>query len=229
MAFISMGTPTAEILLAVAAYLIGGIPFGWIMARTFKGVDLRKVGSGGVGATNCARQWSGWRSIAMFVVVFALDFGKGLFVALFSVEAAAAVGRVLDSESTGLALQVITGTAAIFGHVFTPYLRFRGGKGVATMFGVVTALAPLSSLAGLGAWGMILGITRYMSMGSIAAMVMMPLSYWLDNGADTFHARFVVFAFLLVMAGFVVWSHRSNIQRVLRGTERRVGDADQKL
>ncbi len=226
---LGIGTPTAEILLAVVAYLIGGIPFGWILARTVKRVDLRQVGSGGVGATNCARLFTGWRALAMFVIVFALDFGKGLFVALFSLEAAAAVGRVLDAESSGLALQVIAGTAAIFGHVFTPYLRFRGGKGVAYGKSVDTGGPRIIKMKSLADWGMILGITRYMSMGSIAAMVMIPRSYWRDDGADTFHAHFVVFAFLLLMAGFVVWSHRSNIKRVLRGTERRVGDTDQKL
>ena len=226
---LGIGTPTAEILLAVVAFLIGGIPFGWILARTFKRVDLRQVGRGGVGATNCARLFQGWRAITMFVLVFALDFGKGLFVALFSLEAAAAVGRVLDAESSGLALQVIAGTAAIFGHVFTPYLRFRGGKGVATAFGVVTALAPLSSLWGLGAWGMVLGITRYMSLGSLAAMAAITLSYGIDNGPQTFGSRLVVFALFVVMSGFVVWSHRANIARVLQGRERKVGAVDQKL
>lgn len=226
---LAIGTPAAEVLIFAAAYLIGGIPFGWLVAKVAKGVDLRTMGSGSVGATNCSRLWTGGKSIFAFVTVFALDFAKGYFVAFHSAEVAAAIGRVLESESTGFGLQVIAGMGAILGHVLTPYLKFKGGKGVATAFGVVTALAPLSSLFGLGAWGAILALTRYMSMGSIAAMVMIPLHYWLDNGEETFTSQLVVFAFFLVMAGFVVWSHRANIKRVLRGTERRVGDMDQNL
>lgn len=229
MTALAIGTPAAEALIFVAAYLIGGIPFGWLVARVAKGTDLRTVGSGSVGATNCSRLWTGPKSIIAFVVVFGLDFAKGYFVAFHSAEMAAAIGRVLDAESSGFALQVVAGMGAILGHVLTPYLKFKGGKGVATAFGVVTALAPLSSLFGLGAWGAILAITRYMSMGSIAAMVMIPLHYWLDHGEETFTSGLVVFAFFVVMAGFVVWSHRANIRRVLMGTERKVGELDQKL
>ncbi len=224
-----LGSPTAEIALFVAAFLVGGIPFGWLVARLFKGVDLRTVGSGGIGATNCSRLWQGGPSVAMFLIVFALDFGKGLFVALFSIEAANVVALSLGTQTDAWTLQVVCGMAAILGHVFTPYLRFKGGKGVATAFGVVTALAPLSSLYGLGAWGAFVALTRYMSMGSMAAMLAIPLSYLIDNGESTFRSRLVVFAFFVVMAGFVVWSHRSNIARILQGKERKVGAVDQQL
>ena len=224
----SLGTPLAEIVLFLGAYLIGGIPFGWLVGK-LKGVDLRQVGSGSVGATNASRLWTGGMSIVMFVLVFALDFSKGLFVALFSAKGAEIVGHQLGSESQALTLQVICGLGAILGHVYTPYLKFKGGKGVATTFGVVTALAPLSSLFGLGAWGMFLALTRYMSMGSMAAVTAIPISYVLNKGQDTFNRYFVVFAFFTVIAGFVVWSHRSNIKRILQGSERRVGEADQKL
>ena len=228
-----LGSPAAEIFLAVTAYLVGGIPFGWLVARIFKGVDLRTVGSGSVGATNASRLWQGAASIGMFIFVFALDFGKGLIVALFSVNLAEEVGLRLGAVSDGLTLQVICGTAAILGHIFTPYLRFKGGKGVATTFGVVTALAPLSSLVGLGAWGLVLGITRYMSLGSIGAMFVIPVSYLVEYipGAedDSFRGRLVVFAFLALIAVFVIWSHRANITRILQGRERKVGDLDQQL
>lgn len=225
----SLGTPLAEIVLFLGAYLIGGIPFGWLAARVFKGVDLRTVGSGSVGATNASRLWQGGFSVLAFAGVFVLDFGKGLFVALFSADGAEVVGHHLGSESQALTLQVICGLGAILGHVFTPYLKFRGGKGVATTFGVVTALAPLSSLFGLGAWGMFLALTRYMSMGSIAAMTAIPISYLLNKGEATFRQYLVVFAFFTVVAAFVVWSHRANIKRILTGQERRVGELDQKL
>lgn len=224
----SLGSPTAELLLAVAAFLVGGIPFGWLIGRIFKGTDLRTVGSGSVGATNASRLWSGKASIGIFVIVFLLDFGKGLFVALYSREMAAEIGLRLGAESGGYALQVICGMAAVLGHVFTPYLKFRGGKGVATTFGVVTALAPLASLTGLGAWGIVIFITRYMSLGSIGAMLAIPLSFVLEYD-DPFGQRLIIFAFLTVVALFVIWSHRTNIKRLLQGRERKVGDTDQRL
>jgi glycerol-3-phosphate acyltransferase PlsY len=224
-----IGSPWAEILIVVAAYLVGAIPFGWLIGKIFKGTDLRQVGSGGTGATNCSRLWEGASSVGIFVVVFVLDFGKGLFGALFSLDMAAWVGNAAGSSSSALALQVICGLAAILGHMFTPYLGFRGGKGVATTFGVVTALAPLSALFGLGAWGLLVGITKYMSLGSMGAMLAIPVSHWLDYGEAAFRSRLTVSLFLVVTAGVVVWRHRGNIKRILQGRERRVGDLDQQL
>ena len=224
-----IGSPWAEVLIVLAAYFVGGLPFGWLMAKLVKGVDLREVGSGGTGATNCSRLWQGWRAVAMFAVVFVLDFGKGLFGALVSLDLAKWIANYSGSSSTALTLQVVCGLAAILGHMFTPYLGFRGGKGVATTFGVVAALAPLSALCGLGMWGLLIGVTKYMSLGSIGAMVALPISYWLDNGDAAFHKYLSVTLFLVVSAATVVWSHRANIQRLLQGTERRVGAADQRL
>ena len=225
----ALATPLPEALVFFAAYLVGGIPFGWLFARVFKRVDLRKVGSGSVGATNCSRLWPGPPGIGVFLLIFILDFYKGYCVVLFATDLARVFGHVPFSEDGIFALQAIAGLGGILGHIFTPYLRFRGGKGVATAFGVVTALAPLSSLWGLGAWGMVLGITRYMSLGSLAAMAAITLSYGIDNGPQTFGSRLVVFALFVVMSGFVVWSHRANIARVLQGRERKVGAVDQKL
>lgn len=225
----SIGSPGAEILLVLGAYAIGGIPFGWLLARVAKGVDLRTVGSGGTGATNCSRLWSGAPSVGIFLLVFTLDFAKGLFAGLFSVAAASTIGAYLGAKTPALTLQVLCGLGAVLGHVFTPYLRFKGGKGVATTFGVVTALAPLSSLYGIGAWGILVTITRYMSLGSMAAMFVIPLSYWLDYGSEVFRARLGVLLFFLCLAGVVVWRHRGNIRRILQGRERKVGDLDQKL
>ena len=224
----NLGTPIAEIVLALAAFMVGGIPFGWLVARVFKGIDLRTIGSGSVGATNASRLWSGPASIGMFLVVFALDFGKGLLVALGSKGAAAAVGHALESETSATVLQVLCGMCAILGHVFTPYLRFKGGKGVATAFGVVTALAPVSALCGLGAWAIVLLATRIMSLGSIAAMIVIPLSFVVTDPHRALGSGAMVLTFFVLMAGFVIWSHRSNIARLLRGQERRVGRSDSK-
>ncbi len=224
-----IGAPWAEILIVLAAYLVGGIPFGWILAKMFKGVDLRAVGSGTTGATNCSRLWTGTASFVMFLVVFVLDFGKGLFGALVSLDMAAWIGQRMGSTTDELTLQTACGLAAILGHMFTPYLRFRGGKGVATAFGVVTALAPLSMLWGLGAWGLLVGFTKYMSLGSMGAMVAIPLHHWLWRGEDAWKTYLTVTIFLFLSAGVVVWRHRANILRILAGNERRVGEADQSL
>jgi glycerol-3-phosphate acyltransferase PlsY len=221
----TIGSPWAEILAALLAYAIGGIPFGWLAARVVKGVDLRRVGSGNIGATNASRLWDKGMSIVAFVVVFLLDCFKGFCAANWS----ANLGDWLGASTIPETMGVICGAAAILGHVFTPYLNFKGGKGVATALGVVTALAPLSSLYALGAWGLLVGLTRYMSLGSVAAMIVIPLSYLIRYGDETFRGRLGVFVFLTVVAVMVVWRHRANIRRVLQGRERKVGAADQQL
>ena len=224
-----IGSPWAEILIVSTAFLVGAIPFGWLLARLLKGVDLRTVGSGGTGATNASRLWQGPQAVAAFVVVFVLDFGKGLFGALVSLDMAEWVGNAAGSTSSALTLQVACGMAAVLGHMFTPYLRFRGGKGVATAFGVVAALAPLSALWGVGVCALLVGVTKYVSLGSLGAMVVIPLTYWLDWGSEAFRSRLAVTAFLVLSALAVFWRHRTNIRRILRGTERRLGEADKAL
>jgi glycerol-3-phosphate acyltransferase PlsY len=221
----TVGSPWAEILAVLLAYAIGGVPFGWLAARVLKGVDLRRVGSGNIGATNASRLWSrGW-SILAFVGVFLLDCFKGFCAANWS----ANLGEFLGANSSPETIGVLCGAGAVLGHVFTPYLDFKGGKGVATALGVVTALAPLSSLYALGAWGLLVGITRYMSLGSIGAMISLPVTYLLNYGPETFRGHLGVFVFLTLVAGVVVWRHRANIRRLLQGRERRVGAADQQL
>jgi acyl phosphate:glycerol-3-phosphate acyltransferase len=222
-----IGSPWAEALAALVAYVVGGIPFGWLTVRLFKGVDLRTVGSGNIGATNASRLWPGRASIGIFLVVFLLACFKGFCAAHWST----ALGEWLHAhrlaESASERLTLICGLSVILGHVFTPYLRFKGGKGVATALGVVTALAPWSSVYALGFWGALVLITRYMSLGSIAAVVSIPITYLLQWGEQTFTRRLGVFAFFTLMAVFVIWRHRDNIRRILQGRERRIGDDGQ--
>ena len=225
----ALGSPWGEILLVICAFFVGGIPFGWIIAKLVKGVDLRTVGSGGTGATNCSRLWQGGASIAMFLVVFALDFGKGVLGALVSYDVARSVSSWFGADANVMTLQVCGGLAAILGHMFCPYLKFRGGKGVATSFGVVIALAPISVLWGLAAWALLVAITRYMSLGSMGAMVAIALSHWIMYRENAFQDRLAITVFLVASAAAVIWRHRTNIQRILAGTERRIGEVDQKL
>ncbi|MDA1195771.1 MAG: glycerol-3-phosphate 1-O-acyltransferase PlsY [Planctomycetota bacterium] len=225
----SLGSPWSEIVLVIGAFFLGGVPFGWIFARLVKGVDLRRVGSGGTGATNCSRLWHGPTSLLVFMLIFGLDFGKGLLGALISEDIARLLAGGLGADPNVMTLQAACGLAAILGHIFSPFLGFRGGKGVATTFGVVIGLAPISVLWGLGAWGLLVALTRYMSLGSMGAMVAIAISHWLMYGENAFTDRLAITVFLVASAAAVIWQHRTNIQRILAGTERRVGEADQKL
>lgn len=214
-----LGSPLAEILAGLLAFLIGAIPFGWIFARVARGVDLRTVGSGNVGATNAARLYRGRRAVFAFLFVFVLDAAKGFAAAWFAHE----LGRVLGAGAGPNVMSVICGSSAILGHVFTPYLGFKGGKGVATALGVIAALATWQAIYAVGAWGVLVAFTRYVSLGSIVAMLSIPVTYLLKYGDESFHARLLIFAFLTVCAAVVVWRHRANIRRLLDGRERKIG------
>ncbi len=205
----------------LVAYLIGSVPFGVIIARA-GGVDLRKVGSGNVGATNVARalgrRWG--------YICFLLDVIKGLVPTLVAGWAIGAVelgGTPPTYAQQGAWLGV--GAGCVLGHVFSVYLRFRGGKGVATALGVVLGIYPYFTWAGLGAFGLwivVTLLTRYISLGSIAA-------------AGAFVPLFVVFNYEMVrdlrpLGGFaaaivaiIIFRHRTNIHRLLGGTENKIG------
>lgn len=222
---IDIGSPWAETLAGLLAFTVGGIPFGWLLARLLKKVDLRRVGSGSTGATNAARLfYKGWGAVA-FTAVFVLDFAKGFCAAFFSHK----LGGWLGADIPAVTLGLVCGSASILGHVFSPYLGFKGGKGVATALGVVTALAPWSSIAAVGIWGLLVWITRYISLGSIGAMIILPVFYLANYGDEVFHGRLAIFLFLIGLAGIVVWRHRANIIRILRGRERKLGASDQQL
>jgi glycerol-3-phosphate acyltransferase PlsY len=214
-----LGSPGAEILAGLLAFLIGGVPFGWLYARIFRGVDLRTVGSGNVGATNASRLHRGRTAAVVFVTVFALDCAKGFAAAFCS----PALGTWLGGTASDATMSVVCGSCAILGHLFSPYLSFRGGKGVATALGVVTALATWPAIYAVGAWGLLVLVTRYVSLGSVVAMTSIPVTYLLRNGADTFHGRIGIFAFLTACAGLVIWRHRENIARLLAGREQKIG------
>jgi glycerol-3-phosphate acyltransferase PlsY len=216
---VNLGSPIAEILAGLLAFLIGGVPFGWLYARVVKHVDLRSIGSGNVGATNAARLYTGRKAVLTFLLIFVLDAAKGFAAAWF----AHVLGRFLGAAATPNTMAVVCGSSAILGHVYTPYLGFKGGKGVATALGVVTALATWQAIYAVGMWGVLVAFTRYVSLGSIGAMLTIPLTYFMKYGDESFHARFGVFAFLTVCTGIVVWRHRENIRRLLAGRERKIG------
>lgn len=186
-------------------YLIGSLPLGYLVARRWAGVDLRRVGSGNVGATNV------WRvsGPVLGAVVMAVDVAKG-------VAAVIVAGRVAPSEAAALT----AGVAAVAGHIFPVWLGGRGGKGVATACGVFALLAPLATVCGAIVFVLTTATTRLVSAGSVTAAATLPIA------AAALGASGAVVAGSLATATLIVWRHRSNLRRVWRGTERRFGRDD---
>jgi len=190
-------------LLILAAYLFGAVPFGLLIAKS-RGVDIRKQGSGNIGATNVLRVLGkGWG-----IFTFVLDALKGFLPAFFF----PAIGGV-DAE-----YGVLFGMAAIIGHSFPVYLKFKGGKGVATSAGMLLGVAPAAVGIGFLCWIICMFVSRYVSLSSIVAAVAVATTVWIrgDKGP-------VVSGALTVLAVLVVWLHRANIRRLLNGTENRFG------
>jgi glycerol-3-phosphate acyltransferase PlsY len=193
-------------LLVMAAYLIGAIPASYIAGRLAKGIDLREHGSGNLGATNAFRVLGA--KVAAPVVVF--DILKGtLPVIAFS-----------QWDGSGdWRWELAYGAAAIIGHVFPVYMRFRGGKGVATSAGVFLALAPEAVGLGLLTWLIVLKLTRMVSAGSIAAGVVVGVLLGLNVPAERLEVR--ILGGLIV--AFIIFAHRANVGRIMRGEEHRFG------
>jgi acyl phosphate:glycerol-3-phosphate acyltransferase len=191
-------------LLVLAAYFMGAFPTSYVMARAVRGIDLRHHGSGNLGATNAFRVL-GWKAATP---IFIVDIGKGFIPAYWFPR--------FDGESLST-WALVYGAAAIVGHVFSVYVRFRGGKGVATGAGVFLALAPVAVLIGLGIWVLLVAATGYVSLASIAAAAALPALVALLGGS----VELLVLSLLLSI--FVIYAHRANIRRLLRGEEHRFG------
>lgn len=192
------------------AYLLGGIPFGVIVARHLHDVDITKLGSGNTGATNVFRTL-GWRPA---LVVAVLDVAKGALPAL--------VARfVLTDPSWNVNAQdllvIAAGVSAMLGHMFSPYFRFRGGKGVATAAGGILVLMPEAFFALLGVFIVVIVIARIVSVASIVTALAFP-----GVIALLYRDRPVLFGFAIIAIVAIVWSHRSNIARLLHGEEPRI-------
>jgi acyl-phosphate glycerol 3-phosphate acyltransferase len=202
-------------LTLLAGYLLGGVPFGWLVAR-WRGVDILHQGSGNIGATNVGRVL-GWRYGGL---VFALDFAKGALPTWAASFLAPLAGPDLPPDS----LPVAAGVAAFLGHLFPIYLRLRGGKGVATGVGVVTMLAPGLALMVLTAWAVVLAASRYVSLASLTAAVVLSTLRLTLTPQPWSRDHVVVTAFCLFGAALVFLRHAGNIRRLLRGNENRIKD-----
>jgi glycerol-3-phosphate acyltransferase PlsY len=199
-------------LVALASYLLGAIPFGYLTAR-WRGHDILREGSGNIGATNVARVVG----IRYGLVVFVLDFAKGAL----PTGLAMVLPPPSDLEWANV-LPVVAGVSAFLGHLFPVHLRFRGGKGVATGLGVIAVLLPVIALVVLAAWGLVLAVTRYVSLASIAAAaLLLALRLWWEP-APWDDAHVVITVFCATGALLIVVRHHSNIRRLFQGTEPRL-------
>jgi len=187
--------------IVIVAYLIGSVPFALLLARRWGAVDLRRVGSGNLGAANVLRA----SGVKAGVLVAILDITKG------------AVSVMLAERLGGHAAAPAAGLAAIVGHIYPVWLRFRGGKGVATACGVFSVLTPFAIPPALGIFATTVWVTKYISLGSMLASVALPpIAYAIGSPAPAVAAAFAASA-------IIVFRHRSNLVRLRTGTERRIG------
>lgn len=203
--------------IAIAgSYIIGSIPFGYLIARIVGRIDIRQKGSGNIGATNVGRilgkKWG--------VLAFALDFAKGfvpvcVFVLVF---------RSLMSlqDITQNIIKISAGFATIAGHIFPVFLKFKGGKGVATSAGVVTALAWMVAVPASILWFVIVLVTHYVSLGSIFAACAAPLLFVAFKYKTAFGADLPITLVFVILCVLIIIRHKSNIKRLLNGTESKV-------
>jgi glycerol-3-phosphate acyltransferase PlsY len=203
-------TTTNWLMLGAAAligYLLGSIPFGLLVTRAGGAQDPRTLGSGNIGATNVLR--TGRKELAAITLL--LDAAKGAVAVLL-------VGHVWPDLSSPPSLQaIIAGAFAFLGHVFPVWLRFRGGKGVATFLGIALALSWICGLAFAVIWMAAFAVTRHSSVGGMAAAIATPVTAAVINRSD------LTLTFLL-LALIVLWKHRANVERLLDGTEPRFGN-----
>lgn len=192
------------LLIAFGAFLLGSIPTGYLVARS-RGVDIRQHGSGNIGATNVFRTLGK----PLGILVFVIDALKG-FAAVWLAQ------HFVAGDWSG----IVAAVAGIAGHNYTPWLGFKGGKGIATSAGVLLALMPLAVLCIAIVWFAVFFATRYVSLASICASAALPLSvaalWWTGLGGNA-----PLLGFTIVISALAIWRHRSNIQRLRNGTESR--------
>jgi len=191
--------PLTAVALAIA-YLIGSIPFSYLVARR-KGIDVRTVGSGNVGATNVMR--SAGRAAGL--AAFALDFLKG------------SLATWLALRLAGPTIAAVAAVIAVLGHMYPAWLSFKGGKGVATGAGAFLPILPVAAVIGLLTFGVVAWLTRYASVGSIAGTTALPVVALLMRAPATSTIA------AAIAAALIVWKHRENIRRIAAGSERRMG------
>lgn len=206
-----MTSPVIEILACLAAYLAGSIPFGLLIGKLVFGIDIREKGSGNIGATNVSRTFGAkWG-----VICLVLDALKGLLPVWLIPMAVAQT----EATSSGQLMGVLCGLATIIGHMFPCWLKFKGGKGVATSLGVVLILAPIGSAAGFVAFVIMTALMRIIALSSITAAVAFGAAQMFVLRASLFGESLPLALFSLAVPGLIIVRHKSNIGRLWRGEE----------
>jgi glycerol-3-phosphate acyltransferase PlsY len=208
------------LIVIAISYLLGSIPFGYLLVRLFRKQDIRAVGSGNIGATNVIRSGAKW----LGALTLLLDLLKGLVAVLFAFQIAVHSGVMGRAQAYDLA--VVAAVAAVCGHVFPVWLGFKGGKGVATALGVFLGLLLPAALSLLVLFVVVVWFSRFISLGSIVAAAAFPvIGIWMLRGRlDVV----VVFGFVAIPA-LVIAKHHENIRRLLAGTEHRFGASRSKV
>lgn len=199
------------VVVLAGSYLLGSIPFGYLIGR-IAGIDIRKAGSGNIGATNVLRILGKRHGYPVFV----LDFLKGFGAVKLSMLLAM---RPPPNWNSPELFGIIAAVSSVVGHSYPPWLKFKGGKGVATSAGALFALTAIGGLIGLGIWIIIFWLTRYVSVASVTAALVLPVVIlvisWRNESAKA------IFYFSVCAAAVVIWRHRSNLFRLMHGTEPR--------
>ena len=207
-----MVMPLAILLIVAASYLFGSIPTGYLLMRLFRHQDIRSFGSGNIGATNVLR--SGGKGLG--AATFVLDVLKGAASVLLGGLLAAALMPAMPHRDA----QALAALCAVLGHMFPIWLRFRGGKGVATGFGVFLVAAHWAALAAIGLFALVFAFTRYVSLASIVGAASFPFFAWLTVRGER---PWFFIAVQAAVALLIIAKHHQNIRRLLAGTESRIG------
>ena len=208
--------------VALVAYLLGSIPFGYILVRLFLKTDVRTLGSGNIGATNVGR--TGHRGLAIATLL--LDAGKGALAVCYG-EYAAQHHLLSEGRSIDVPWPIVVGAFAamfaVLGHVFPVWLKFKGGKGVATAVGAFALLAPKAVLVALAVFLITVAITRFVSLGSILGSIAFPVAFYFLAGNRYGRALPHIVGTIALTAALVILKHHQNIRRLLAGTENKLG------
>ena len=199
-----------ELVLIVIAYLIGSIPTALIISKRFFGIDIREYGSGNMGATNTFRVLGSRYG----TIVMICDIAKGIFAALLFTF----LPYYYHNELERINFMIGLGLSAVIGHIFPLFANFKGGKGVATLLGMIIAVQPIVAASCVGVFLLVLYLTRYVSLSSILGALMLPICVlWIWNEHETMYR-----VFALLVAFLVILTHQKNISRLLKGVESRI-------
>ncbi len=204
----------ASVWVGVISYFLGSIPTGYLLVRVFRKQDIRTVGSGNIGTTNVIR--SGSKGLG--AATFALDAGKGAAAVLLGAYVFAPLLPAWPQRN----VEALAALCAVLGHMFSIWLGFKGGRGVATGFGVFLVAAPWAALAAITVFALVTGLTRYVSLGSILGAASFPVFAWLTVRGDR-PAFFIAVQFAVAL--LIIVKHHPNIRRLISGTEHRFGAA----